>query len=368
MKERLAQPLAGKENIKPLHVLGSHMSGDEPMQVSVIIPVTRQDDLCTCLRSLGGQDFPHGGFEIILVGKEDFWPKIPEMDIKITKLVENNLHTAVRRNRGVETARAPFLAFVDDDTVLPKTWIGDAIKAIRKNGMDGVCGQIKHFYHEAPFSKKLSGAAIDSFFSEGFSDSHLLKLGRAEFYNMPLCNCMITRKVWRAVGGFNEKAFYYMDDLEFFYIASQLGFKFYHVPELSVRHGVSPFPLKFLKKKFLTRFHVGINTWIFPEAYQRMPFIWVALAGAPLFAILFFLKPAFLFYTAIAYLIAAVFFASPYFKKDKAVAVFLPGVFLLTHATNFMAFTLGLLAYAVSPRSYEEVKRTKEKRFSQCCR
>lgn len=339
------------------------------MRVAVIIPVTRPKDMSLCLQNLIQQDYPHGEYEIILVRSDSCSLCLPKTDVRITEILENNLHTAFRRNRGTRSADAPLLAFLDDDTIVSRDWIGEAVRSLTKRSIDGVCGQIRHFSKDEVFSKKLSGAAIDSFFLEGFTDSYYREAGESEFYNIPLCNCMITRSVWEEVGGFNETAFYYMDDLEFFYIASRLGFKFYHIPELTVQHGVAPFPLKYLIKKFFTRFHVGINTWIFPEVYLKMPFVWVALMGCLLLACFFPLfssKPVFPLSLGILYWVATVLFSVPFLKKQPEVAVFLPGVFFLTHLTNLAAFAAGLLTYAVCPRRFEAIKSVKQARFARC--
>jgi GT2 family glycosyltransferase len=338
------------------------------MRVAFIIPVTRQKELSACLQALLQQSFPHSEYEIVLIRSEGFNPDLPKTDIKIKEIIENNLHTAVRRNKGVESTDAQLLALIDDDTIVSRDWIRDAVRCLTERQIDGVCGQIKHFSEDNRFSKKLSGAAIDSFFLEGFSDSEFRKAGESKFFNMPLCNSMITRKTWEAVGGFNETAFYYMDDLEFFYLASQLGFKFYHVPELSVRHGVAPFPWKYLMKKFFTRFHVGINTWIFPEVYLKMPFIWVALLALLLFLPVFFLKPGLFLTSAWLYLLTAGLFSLPYLNKQPMITVCLPGVFFLTHLTNLVAFIAGLLTYAVCPWRFVTIKSAKQKRFVRCLR
>jgi GT2 family glycosyltransferase len=337
------------------------------MEVAVIIPVTRSQELHACLQALLVQNYPHGQYEILLVVSEGLRVAVPDTDVKVTLIIENKLHTGLRRNKAAAKTDAGYFAFVDDDTVVPQNWLQDAVRSIKDRDVDGVCGRIVHFKADNTFSKRLSGAAIDSFILEGFTDSCLQEAGRADYYNIPLCNCMIKRAVWETVKGFNETAYYYMDDLEFFYLADRKGKIFYHIPELAVAHGVEPFPLKYLRKKYNTRFHVGINTFIFGAAYGNMLFVRLALVSYPFLGVLLYYavrRPAILLFLSGMYLFLTYSFSLKYFRKDFPVFLCLPFVFFMTHAVNFTAFSCGLISYVCNRRSYKNIVMNKEIRFS----
>ncbi len=334
------------------------------MRVSVIIPVTRPKELLECFRGLLAQGLDRGEYEVILIRSPELLLSLPETDIRITQILEKNPHTGVRRNLGCRIAQGEYLAFIDDDTVVSSDWLTLAERGIARYGLDGVCGPIHHYQGlEESLSLRLSGAASDSFFLEGFSDSLIQNPGIAAFYNIPLCNCMIRRSVWESVGGFNEKVFYYMDDIEFFYLASRSGFKFFHLPELRVRHGVARFPGPFLKKKFVTRFYVGINTLVFPEIFFRMPYVWLACLSYPALTMFAFLSEQWLANMFLLYVLMALIFSFPYFKKDKKTAWLLPCVFLLTHLTDYFAFAMGWITYLLQFPRYALVRAAKKKRF-----
>ena len=154
-----------------------------------------------------------------------------------------------------------------------------------------------------------------------------------------------------------------MDDIEFFYLASRSGFKFFHLPELRVRHGAAPFPGQFLEKKFVTRFYVGINALVFPEIFFRMPYVWLACLSYPALIMFAFFSARWLAILLLLYALITMIFSFSYFKKDKITAFLLPGVFFLTHLTDYFAFTMGWIMYLLHFPRYAPVRMSKKKRF-----
>jgi len=128
------------------------------MQVAFIIPVTRPDDFARCLESIALQDFARSDYEVILIRSESCEVNVSEMDIKITQIIENNLHTSLRRNNGVKATDAPLLAFVDDDIAVSKGWISSAVRFIEERGADAVCGPLGIFEITTYSQRKFSGS------------------------------------------------------------------------------------------------------------------------------------------------------------------------------------------------------------------
>lgn len=344
------------------------VKGRATMQLGVIILVTRPQALAHCLGPLTRQTYSHRDFEIILVMSENNDIRLPETDISITKIIENDLHLSVRRNRGVKQTRAEVIAFIDDDAIPPEDWLEVAKKSFSEYPCEGVSGPLFHYNEDEPFSRQLAGAATDSFFLEGF-DERAKTPRKTPFYNIPLCNCFIKRSVWERVGGFNENMYYYMDDIEFFYIASRLRFSFYVVPALAVVHKGEPFPFPYLRKKTITRFHVGMNTVLFYEIFLAMPFIRLALGCYGfIVAICFFSQYRYLLIGVLVgvYFIIATMCSARYFQKHPMVFFLLPGVFMLTHLVNFLSFTCGIVFTLVTPWKYKSIVATKNERFQKC--
>jgi GT2 family glycosyltransferase len=338
------------------------------MKAAVIIPVTRPKCLNECLDRLFKQTSPHLEFEIILIRNPGSVCTLGETDIKITQIEEEILHPAFRRNLAVKKVDAEILAFLDDDAVPPLNWLQKAIWNIENENIDGVCGPILQSQNSSSMGNILAGAANESIFLEGFEDCNIYKKKLVEFYNIPLCNVIIKRKVWESVGGFNEKANYYIDDFEFFYIASKKGFKFYNIPDIAIRHSVEPFPLKYLKKKFKTRFYTGMNSIMFNEIYRSIPFIRLAFFIFPLFAVTVFLLLSkgwlYIIVPLIIYIGLAIWHSRLIFAKSKKAFILLPTVFFFTHLVNFIAFTLGAIFFIVKRRNYSVVVKHKKERLT----
>lgn len=338
------------------------------MRLGIIILVTRTQTLSYCLTKLIHQTYDHGQFEIILVKAENCNVELPATDIKIIQVIENDLHLCVRRNEGVRSTQAELIAFIDDDAIPPIHWVESAIENISKYRCDGVCGPLLHFTENTSLAHRLASAVTDSFFLEGFEE-RADKSHSVPFYNIPLCNCVIKRGIWEAVGGFNEHMYYYMDDLEFFYIASSLGFSFYVVPNLGVQHNVEPFPGPYLRKKIITRFNAGINTVLFNEIYRKIPFIKLAIIAYGLLIVVFvFSKTPQIILGGLGgvYLLLAFIYSMKFLKKHFLVFLLLPFVFIIVHLAIFPSFTIGILTALIFRKKYQSVIICKTERLRVC--
>src|SRR5690606_8162709 len=92
-------------------------------EVSVVVPTCgRPALLARCLEALARQSLPRDSYEVIVV--EDRGRRGP----------------AAARNRGWRRARAPIVAFTDDDCVPERDWLARGLEAMR--GADAVCGRI----------------------------------------------------------------------------------------------------------------------------------------------------------------------------------------------------------------------------------
>lgn len=106
--------------------------------VSVIVPTyNRVGMLVDCLDSLEAQDPPPGGFEIIVADDASTDGTAGVLDARSSDLIrvvrlERNGGPGVARNRAISTARAPILAFIDDDKIAPPGWLRRGWQSIRQ--------------------------------------------------------------------------------------------------------------------------------------------------------------------------------------------------------------------------------------------
>jgi glycosyltransferase involved in cell wall biosynthesis len=173
-------------------------------QVSVVVPTCgRPALLARCLQALESQSLPRDQYEVIVC--EDRRRDGP----------------ATARNQGWRRARAPIVAFTDDDCIPDREWLRRGLEALA-GGVDAVCGRIV---------MPLSGEPTDY-------ERDAQGLERAEFVT---ANCFVRKEVLERVGGFDERfrlAWREDSDLHFGLLAQ--GARIAREPRAIVVHPVRP--------------------------------------------------------------------------------------------------------------------------------
>ena len=136
--------------------------------VSVVVPTCGRPDLLQrCLAALDRQTLARGQYEVIVADD--------------TQLRSG---PAAARNRGWRKARAPIVAFTDDDTVPDRAWLEEGIAAIRR-GADAVVGRTRMPLSDPPTDYERNESGLE----------------RAEFIT---ANCFLRRIVLERLRGFDE--------------------------------------------------------------------------------------------------------------------------------------------------------------------
>ena len=103
------------------------------LQASVIICAhnPRPDYFARVLDSLRSQTLPLDNWELLIIDNASKTPLAPDWHIswhpKARHVVESELGVAAARRRGIREARADVIVFVDDDNVLDKTYLTQAV-------------------------------------------------------------------------------------------------------------------------------------------------------------------------------------------------------------------------------------------------
>lgn len=172
------------------------MTKEMPVRVSVVVPTyVRPDLLQRCLEALQNQTLSFSEYEIIVC---DDGPSVQAANVVRQALarrpdgpaihyieVTETQGPAAARNRGWQRARAPVVAFTDDDTVPDPHWLEAGLEAMNA-GVDAVTGRIT-----VPLPRKPSDIELDA-----------AGLARAEFVT---ANCFVRRDVLQALDGFDER-------------------------------------------------------------------------------------------------------------------------------------------------------------------
>ena len=106
---------------------------DPVLQASVIICAhnPRSDYFARVLASLRDQTLPFDNWELLIIDNASKMPLAPDWHISwhptVRHIVESELGVAVARRRGIQEARADLIVFVDDDNVLDKAYLTQAV-------------------------------------------------------------------------------------------------------------------------------------------------------------------------------------------------------------------------------------------------
>lgn len=121
-----------------------------PPRLSVIVPTcNRSPSLARCLAALAIQTLPATDFEVIVVddsGNSGPGNVLPEdsgiSDLQVVRHHKNS-GAAAARNSGARTARAPFLAFVDDDCLPDSSWATEMVALLRDSKRAAFAGTVR---------------------------------------------------------------------------------------------------------------------------------------------------------------------------------------------------------------------------------
>ncbi len=220
------------------------------MDLSLII-VTRN----TCalaraaLRSVL-QSRDHCSKEIIVVdnGSTDDTPAALPREFPAAKYLrsENNLGFARANNLGAKEAAGEFLLLLNSDARLQPDTLAPAVDWVRHHPECGVAGaQLLN----ADGSPQNSIANFPSLATELLNKSLLRRLfprrfpGKEHRFSGPVevesilgAFMLIRRSVWEAIGGFDERYFFFFEETDFCLQARRRGWKVFHLPQVQVWH------------------------------------------------------------------------------------------------------------------------------------
>jgi len=343
--------------------------------LSIIIPCSRGELIYNCLESLIKNNLGGLLVEIIIVENPQITidkNSLPDSEKIILKIIRSPAnHPSKMRNLGAKRAEGKYFVFLDDDTYIPKNWLKSAYEILEKKPENIICGP--NVDENKNFSNNIANAIQSLYISDGLK-THITKNKAIEvnFHNIPLNNCAMKREIFNKIGGFNDQVDYYLDDVEFFYIAHKLGYKFSQYPELAIQHYCRKFPFDFLKYKFYARKKIGHNAFFFPELYHEsfsIRLIFLTYLLIPALIYLFFGKPGYFFFLtmfiSLLYVLIITFSSLMVIivHRDLKYLILPIGIFL-THLANYVGFTVGIISGLMSFGERKKIKEIKKIRYA----
>ena len=205
---------------------------EQSPQVSVVIPTRRRPALLRrCLEALQAQQIPAESVEILVCDDgpdaatlevvESLAQRRPDGPV-LRYLVPGGEHgPAAARNRGWRQARAPVVAFTDDDTVPASDWLVRGLQAMLP-GVSAVSGRIIMPLPPRPndYERDASGLAA------------------AEFAT---ANCFVRREALEKVNGFDPRfSIAWREDSDLQFSLMEAGLTIVRAPDARVLHPIRP--------------------------------------------------------------------------------------------------------------------------------
>jgi GT2 family glycosyltransferase len=203
-------------------------------RVSVVVPTYRRPELLgRCLSALAAQTLPPEDYEVLIADDasdtttrrqvEDFAAGVK---CAVRYVPVTGTHgPAAARNAGWRAARAPILAFTDDDTVPDPGWLTAGAGALERDAaLAAVTGQVIVPLPANPTDYQRNEAGLEG----------------AEFVT---ANCFCRRDILEELGGFDERfTAAWREDSDLHFRLLGRGAKLMKVPAAVVVHPVRPAP------------------------------------------------------------------------------------------------------------------------------
>lgn len=206
---------------------------------SIICTRNRARYLGQAIDSLAEQDLAGGDYEIIVVDNDSSDPTkhvVTERSRKIPNIryvLEKRPGLSNARNRGINEAVAPIVAFLDDDALADRGWLTAILRAFDTEPQAvSVGGPVEPWWEMPP----------PRWFPESFIGCHYRNYGpTGRWYNHPTehpigCNMAFLKQRVLEVGGFNASLQNYNDETELISRLVNAGGRLYYEPRAAVRH------------------------------------------------------------------------------------------------------------------------------------
>jgi GT2 family glycosyltransferase len=247
----------------------------------------RPEKLQQLIASLEQQTLPMELFEVILVPSPNDTgvASLPSTKLNLRILSADNdpyngTSASYKRNAGAKSARAPWLAFIDDDCVADPQWLFNALKHAQGHHCQAIEGLTK-----IPMPEKIT-----------YTYKGLQRLSKAGGYQT--CNMFYKKDVFLECGGFDLNFPFYLEDTDLAWTLLDRGHKIVFEETCIVEH---PVPAPDVNRLLFNAYRARLIPYLYKKhshiflaqgwkALQR--FQWFFLAAHSFLLIWFFASPS----------------------------------------------------------------------------
>jgi GT2 family glycosyltransferase len=257
-----------------------------------------------------------------------------------------------RRNRAAAEARAPVLAFLDDDATAEPGWLAAGAAA---TAAAEIVGGPDPGPRGAPWSERLANLLLATPWIGSGVPAHEWRPRGGPVrspHDIALCNLFVRRETFEALGGFDESFGYVGEDTDFVRRALDSGARVVLDPAVRVRHRRRAFPGPYIAQRWKYRVKTGRLLVEKPGLHARGRVAGFLAAGFAASAALALFGARFLLPAAVLYGLATWTLSLPIWRRDLALFPAVPFAFAVHHLTYFAGLLAGIArgAFAVAAR------------------
>lgn len=215
----------------------------------IIISYNSEKNILPCLTSINNNC--HAKIEIIIIDNafKDRIAKIIKRRFSQVKFTENRINVGFAKaaNQGARIAKGEYLLFLNPDTVVKKNCIEEMIKFLESKkdavvvgckllnptgSLQPSCGNFPTISNiildRIPIINKLFKTEIirqENYYQSEQSPDWI----SGGFF-------LVRRDIFLELGGFDEKYFMYVEDIDFCYRVKEKGYKIYYNPDVEIVH------------------------------------------------------------------------------------------------------------------------------------
>lgn len=173
--------------------------------VSIIIPLKEINDyIKEATEHILEQTYTN--FELIILPDSNSKLQIKDdifKDKRIQIVETDSIPPALKRDKGVNISRGSVLAFLDDDTYPEMNWLENALRALDSENVRAIGGPAVNSPNDG-FFKQVSGLIYSSRLMSGKHKARYTPCKVQYVNDYPSCNFIITKELYKRVGGFNS--------------------------------------------------------------------------------------------------------------------------------------------------------------------
>lgn len=219
--------------------------GESILMSFVVVNRNGREILQRCLLSVFSQELD-GPFEVIVVddASTDGSVDMVKESFPQARLVvqERNKGPAAAKNAGATVAKGRYLAFLDNDVVLEKSWARSMVDALES--YPGAGAGASHLLLEGPEGCLNSTGGLVNLMGYAWERGIFLPDSSTYAFNREIsyaCSAAmaVKREIFELVGGFDPRYFYLYEDVDLGWRINAAGFRVVYVPEARAYHRLS---------------------------------------------------------------------------------------------------------------------------------